>query len=342
MDNNTKAKISLIGSGSWGCALAQLLAANGHDVTIWSFEEHEAAMINISHEHREKLPGVRLNESIGATTSLEEACAGRDVLVMSTPSVFVRATARAMAPFVPEGQLIVSVSKGIEEATLKTLSEQLEEEIPQAEIAALSGPSHAEEVARFIPTAVVVGAKKKETAEYLQKVFMNGEFFRVYTSPDVRGMELGGSLKNVIALAAGMADGLGCGDNTKAALITRGISEMTRLGLKLGGHAETFAGLAGIGDLIVTCSSNHSRNHNAGFLIGRGATYQEAMDRVKMVVEGVYSAKAARALAEREGVTMPIVQTVNKILFEGMPAVDGVKELMMRDRTQENTGLKWD
>ena len=336
------ASVSLIGSGSWGCALAHLLAYNGHDVTIWSFDENEAAMINTEHEHKDKLPGVKLQESIKAVTSLKEACTGRDFLVMSTPSVFVRATARNMAPYVADGQIIVSVSKGIEESSLKTLSEQLAEEIPQAEIAALSGPSHAEEVGREIPTAVVVGAEKKETAEYLQKMFMNGDFFRVYTSPDVRGMELGGSLKNVIALAAGMADGLGCGDNTKAALITRGISEMTRLGLKLGGHAETFAGLAGIGDLIVTCSSNHSRNHNAGYLIGQGATYQEAMDQVKMVVEGVYSAKAARALAQREGVTMPIVESVNRILFEGMSAAEGVKALMMRDRTQENKGLSWE
>ncbi len=336
------AHVSLIGSGSWGCALAHLLACNGHDVLIWSFDEHEAAMINEDHEHKDKLPGVTLQENVRATTDLEEACTGQDFMVMSTPSVFVRATAKKMAPFVPDGQLIVSVSKGIEESSLKTLSEQLKEEIPQAEIAALSGPSHAEEVGREIPTAVVIGAEKKETAEYLQKMFMNNEFFRVYTSPDVLGMELGGSLKNVIALAAGMADGLGCGDNTKAALITRGISEITRLGLKLGGKAETFAGLAGIGDLIVTCASNHSRNHNAGYLIGQGATYQEAMDQVKMVVEGVYSAKAARALAKREGVSMPIVDAVNRILFEGMSAQDGVHALMMRDRTQESMQLSWD
>ena len=335
------AKVSLIGSGSWGCALAHLLACNGHDVIIWSFDESEASMINEYHEHKDKLPGVVLQENVRATTSMKEACDGRDFLVMSTPSVFVRATARALAPFVPDGMIIVSVSKGIEEATLKTLSEQLKEEIPQAEIAALSGPSHAEEVGREIPTAVVVGAERKETAVYLQKMFMNEEFFRVYTSPDILGIELGGSLKNVIALAAGMADGLGCGDNTKAALITRGISEITRLGLKLGGQAETFAGLAGIGDLIVTCASNHSRNHNAGYLIGQGATYQEAMDQVKMVVEGVYSAKAARALADREDVSMPIVETVNKILFEGMSAAEGVKALMMRDRRQENTQLHW-
>ena len=336
------AKVSLIGSGSWGCALAHLLACNGHDVVIWSFDENEAAMINTDHEHKDKLPGVVLQENVRATTSMEEACTDRDFLVMSTPSVFVRQTARKLSPFVPEGQLIVSVSKGIEEASLKTLSEQLKEEIPQAEIAALSGPSHAEEVGREIPTAVVVGAERKETAEYLQKMFMNRDFFRVYTSPDVLGMELGGSLKNVIALAAGMADGLGCGDNTKAALITRGISEITRLGLKLGGKAETFAGLAGIGDLIVTCASNHSRNHNAGYLIGQGATYQEAMDQVKMVVEGVYSAKAARALAEREGVSMPIVDAVNRILFEGMSAKDGVHALMMRERTRESMQLSWD
>ncbi len=336
------AQVGVIGSGSWGCALSHLLESNGHQVMIWSFDPAEADMINNGHEHSDKLPGVKLGDGITATTDLEAACKGKDFLIMSTPSVFVRSVAKQMAPFIEDGTLIVSVSKGIEESTLMTLSEQLEEELPGAEIAALSGPSHAEEVGRDVPTAVVVGAKEQETAEYLQKMFMNKDYFRVYTSPDIRGMELGGSLKNVIALAAGMADGLGCGDNTKAALITRGISEMSRLGVKLGGHAETFAGLAGIGDLIVTCSSNHSRNHNAGYLIGQGATYQEAMDKVKMVVEGVYSAKAAKALAARENVQMPIVEAVNKILFEGMSAADGVKSLMMRDRTQESIGLTWE
>ena len=219
--------------------------------------------------------------------------------------------------------------------------EQIEEEIPQANVAVLSGPSHAEEVSRELPTTVVVGAETEETAIYLQKIFMN-DVFRVYTSPDIKGIELGGSLKNVIALAAGVADGLGYGDNTKAALITRGIAEITRLGVKMGGKLESFTGLTGIGDLIVTCASKHSRNRKAGVLIGEGMTMEEAMAEVKMVVEGVYSAKAARELAEKYEVSMPIVEKVNQVLFEGKPAKDAVSELMMRDGRSEYSNLPWD
>lgn len=221
------------------------------------------------------------------------------------------------------------------------LSEQIEEEIPQADVAVLSGPSHAEEVGRGLPTTVVVGARRKATAEYLQKIFMS-EVFRVYTSPDILGIELGGSLKNVIALAAGVADGLGYGDNTKAALITRGIAEIARLGVKMGGKIESFSGLTGIGDLIVTCASVHSRNRRAGYLMGQGKTMQEAMDEVKMVVEGVYSAKAAKKLAEKYGVSMPIVDAVNAVLFEGKKARDAVRELMLRDGRTENLSLPWE
>ena len=233
------------------------------------------------------------------------------------------------------------MAKGIEETTLMTLSEQIEEELPEAEVAVLSGPSHAEEVGRGIPTTVVVGAKKKETAEYLQNIFMN-QVFRVYTSPDIMGIELGGSLKNVIALAAGIADGLGYGDNTKAALITRGIAEMTRLGVKMGGKMETFAGLTGMGDLIVTCASMHSRNRRAGILIGQGKTMQEAMDEVQMVVEGVYSAKAGLKLAKKYDISMPIVAEVNAVLFDGKPAKEAVNELMMREGTSEHRSMLWE
>ena len=246
-----------------------------------------------------------------------------------------------MKPFVKEGQILVNVAKGIEESTLMTLSEQIEEEIPQANVAVLSGPSHAEEVGRKLPTTVVVGAKKRETAEYLQSIFMS-EVFRVYTSPDILGIELGGSLKNVIALAAGIADGLGYGDNTKAALITRGIAEISRLGVKMGGKIESFTGLTGIGDLIVTCASVHSRNRKAGYLIGQGKTMQEAMDEVQMVVEGVYSAKAAKKLAEKYEVSMPIVEEVNRILFEGKKAEEAVRELMLRDGRIEHPALPWE
>ena len=261
--------------------------------------------------------------------------------MLAVPSPFTRSTARSMKPFVKEGQILVNVAKGIEESTLMTLSEQIEEEIPQANVAVLSGPSHAEEVGRKLPTTVVVGAKKRETAEYLQSIFMS-EVFRVYTSPDILGIELGGSLKNVIALAAGIADGLGYGDNTKAALITRGIAEISRLGVKMGGKIESFTGLTGIGDLIVTCASVHSRNRKAGYLIGQGKTMQEAMDEVQMVVEGVYSAKAAKKLAEKYEVSMPIVEEVNRILFEGKKAEEAVRELMLRDGRIEHPALPWE
>ena len=246
-----------------------------------------------------------------------------------------------MKPYLKPGQKIVNVAKGIEETTLMTLSEQIEEELPEADVAVLSGPSLAEEVSRGLPTTCVIGARTEATALYLQEMFMC-EAFRVYISPDILGIELGGSLKNVIALAAGIADGLGYGDNTKAALITRGIAEITRLGVKMGGKAESFAGLTGIGDLIVTCASMHSRNRRAGYLIGQGKTMQEAMDEVQMVVEGVYSAKAAIKLGEKYGVSMPIIEQVNEVLFKNKNAADAVKELMLRHGRMENIGLSWD
>ena len=335
------AKAGVMGAGSWGTALALLLNRNGHEVTIWSIDKSEVEMLNTKREHLDKLPGIPIPESIKITNHIEEGIEGMDLVVLAVPSVFTRSTARAMSPYVKEGQLLVNVSKGIEETTLMTMTEQIEDEIPQANVAVLSGPSHAEEVGRGIPTTVVAGAKNQKTAEYIQSVFMSKDF-RVYTSPDMLGIEIGGALKNVIALAAGIADGLGYGDNTKAALITRGIAEMSRLGIVMGGKKETFAGLAGIGDLIVTCASVHSRNRKAGFLMGQGKTMQEAMDEVKMVVEGVYSAKAAKALAAKHNVSMPIVEEVNKILFENKKAEDAVKELMLRDGKIEHIDLPWE
>ena len=275
------------------------------------------------------------------TGDLETAVRGKDFLVLAVPSPFTRATAKKMKPCVADGQIIVDVAKGIEESTLMTLSRQIEEEIPQADVAVLSGPSHAEEVGRRLPTTCVIGAKTRETAEYLQSMFIN-RVFRVYTSPDILGIELGGSLKNVIALAAGIADGLGYGDNTKAALITRGIAEIARLGVKMGGKIETFSGLTGIGDLIVTCASVHSRNRKAGYLIGKGESVQEAMDEVKMVVEGVYSAKAAAELAKKYDVSMPIVEEVNKVLFEEKSPAQAVDDLMQRESRSENRSLTWE
>ena len=271
------AKVGILGAGSWGTALALLLYKNGHDVTMWSIDKSEVEMLQKEREHKKKLPGVKLPEEMTITNQLEEGMSGKDFLVLAVPSIYTRSTAKSMKPYIRPGQIIVNVAKGIEEGTLKTLSEQIEEELPEADVAVLSGPSHAEEVGRGLPTTCVVGAKTKETAVYLQKAFMS-DVFRVYISPDILGIEIGGSLKNVIALAAGIADGLGYGDNTKAALITRGIAEITRLGVKMGGKAESFSGLTGIGDLIVTCASVHSRNRKAGYLMGQGKTMQEAMD----------------------------------------------------------------
>ena len=334
------ANVGIIGAGSWGTALSVLLHDNGHSVTVWSIDESEVKMLDEKREHLLKLPGVKLPDDMVFTGDVERAVQGKDFLVLAVPSVYTRGTARSMKPYVADGQIIVDVAKGIEESTLKTLSQQIGEEIPQADVAVLSGPSHAEEVGRKLPTTCVIGAKTRKTAEYLQSMFIS-KVFRVYTSPDILGIELGGSLKNVIALAAGIADGLGYGDNTKAALITRGIAEIARLGVKMGGKIESFVGLTGIGDLIVTCASVHSRNRKAGYLIGQGKSMKEAMDEVKMVVEGVYSAKAAAKLAEQYNVSMPIVEEVNAVLFDGKDPAKAVDDLMQRESKSENTMLIW-
>ena len=335
------ARVGILGAGSWGTALSLMLYKNGHDVTVWSIDKREVEMLQNEREHKSKLPGVKLPEDMVFTNDLEEGMKEKDFLVLAVPSIFTRSTARSMKPYIKQGQIVVNVAKGIEEDTLMTLSEQIEEELPEADVAVLSGPSHAEEVGRGLPTTCVVGAKSKATAEFLQEAFMN-DFFRVYISPDILGIEIGGALKNVIALAAGIADGLGYGDNTKAALITRGIAEITRLGVKMGGKAESFSGLTGIGDLIVTCASMHSRNRRAGILIGQGKTMQEAMDEVQMVVEGVYSAKAGLALAKKYNESMPIIEQINQVLFEDKSPADAVYELMHRDGRRENSELLWE
>ena len=334
------ANVGIMGAGSWGTALALLLHKNGRQVTVWSISEEEVRILSEKREHVSKLPGVKIPEDMVFTTDVESTLKGKDFIVLAVPSPFTRNTARSMSPYIMDGQIIVDVAKGIEESTLMTLSQQIEQEIPQADVAVLSGPSHAEEVGRGLPTSVVVGAKKEGTAKYLQEMFMS-ESFRVYTSPDMLGMELGGSLKNVIALAAGIADGLGYGDNTKAALITRGIAEIARLGVKMGGAVESFTGLTGIGDLIVTCASVHSRNRKAGYLMGQGRSMQEAMDEVQMVVEGVYSAKAAVKLGKKYGVSLPIIDKVSEVLFEGKDPREAVNELMLRDGRTEHNALHW-
>ena len=335
------AKISVIGAGSWGTALSVLLHKNGHEVTLWSVLEAEVKMLREKREHESKLPGVKLPEEMEITTDLEKSLKDPDVVVLAVPSPFTRSTAHNMAPFVRDGQKIVNVAKGVEEKTLMTLSEIIEEEIPNADVCVLSGPSHAEEVGKGIPTTCVVTSRTKETADYLQGIFMS-PVFRVYTTPDILGVELGAALKNVIALAAGTADGLGYGDNTKAALITRGIAEIARLGTKMGAKPETFYGLSGIGDLIVTCASVHSRNRKAGYLMGKGYTMQEAMDEVKMVVEGVHSAKAALSLSKKYHVEMPIVTEINQVLFENKKASDAVNELMLRMKKDEIGEELWE
>ena len=334
------AAVGIIGAGTWGTALAVLLNNNGQDVTIWSAFDTEIQEMSRTRRHK-NLPEVVLPDQIQMTADLRTAMAEKDMLIMAVPSVYVRSTAAKMKEYLRYGQIVVDVAKGIEEQSLMTMSQVIEEELPLAEVAVLSGPSHAEEVSRGLPTTCVAGAHSKAAAEYVQSLFMS-PVFRVYTSPDMLGIELGGALKNVIALAAGTADGLGCGDNTKAALITRGIAEITRLGTVMGGKPETFSGLTGIGDLIVTCASMHSRNRRAGILIGKGYTMDEAMKEVKMVVEGVYSAKAALKLAEKYHVTMPIVEQVNEVLFDGKSAKDALAELMLRDKRMENTCLVWD
>lgn len=334
-------RISFLGAGSWGTALSVTVAKNGHEVYLWSAIESELELLRNKREHVDRLPGVKLPDNIIIEGDLEKACTNMDLIVFSVASPFVRKVANQAAPYIPEGQKIVNVAKGIEDETYYTLSDILNEVLPGRDIAVLSGPSHAEEVVKGIPTTVVVGATSKETAVFVQDIFMN-DSFRVYISPDIIGIELGGSIKNVIALAAGMVDGLGLGDNTKAALMTRGLAEISRLGVAMGGKLETFSGLSGVGDLIVTCTSTHSRNHNAGFLMGQGMSADEAMKEVKQVVEGVYSAKAAMGLAKRYNVDMPIVEHINGVLFENKSVKDSVKSLFERTRKEEYSGLEWD
>ncbi len=327
-------KVGVIGAGGWGIALACLLVDNGHEVTIWSHKESDARRLRTERENKTKLPGIHIPEAMTVTSDLQTAVCGKEMLVLAVPSTAMRETAAKIRSYYQAGQVLVSVSKGIEEATLMTMSEIIEDEIPDATVAVLSGPSHAEEVGRKLPTTCVAGSIDIRTAKYVQEQFMS-PVFRVYTSTDILGIELGGALKNVIALAAGVADGMGYGDNTKAALITRGIAEITRLGLAMGAQGATFSGLSGIGDLIVTCASVHSRNRKAGYLMGQGYTMQEAMDEVNMVVEGVHSAKAARKLSEKYHVEMPIIFEVNKLLFEDKRPADAVNDLMLRMKKDE-------
>ena len=333
-------KIAVLGAGSWGTALSMTLWKNKHTVYLWTHDEKEASYLK-EKKRCMNLPEVEIPEEIMILTSLEEAVKEGEILVYAVPSIFTRSMGERTQPFVRKEQILVTVSKGIEESTLFTMTDILEEFFPENKIAVLSGPSHAEEVSRFIPTTIVCASKDEETARKIQSVFIS-DTFRVYTNKDVLGVEIGAALKNVIALAAGIADGLGYGDNTMAALITRGIAEIARLGQAMGCHLETFAGLSGIGDLIVTCASKHSRNRRAGILIGQGKSYEEAMKEVGQVVEGVYAAKAAKKLGEKYQVELPIVKEVNAVLFEGKAAKDAVSDLMLRDRRSESAAVSFD
>ena len=330
------AKISVIGSGGWGIALTILLHKNGHDLTIWSFDKKEAEELKKIRQNKTKLPNILLPEDIKVTNDLREAVDDKDILILAVPSKAIRSVSKSLKNIIKDNQIIVNVAKGLEEDTLKTMTDIIEEELKDKnpKVAVLSGPSHAEEVGRGIPTTCVVSAHNKELTLYLQNIFMNPSF-RVYTSPDMLGVEIGGALKNVIALAAGIADGLNYGDNTKAALITRGIKEISSLGVAIGGEQSTFYGLTGLGDLIVTCASMHSRNRRAGILLGQGKTLDEAIKEVNMVVEGVYSAKSALMAAKKYNVEIPIIEQVNAVLFENKNAAEAVNELMIRDKKLE-------
>ena len=333
------AKIGVLGAGTWGMALARMLTNSGNEVTIWSALEREIDEYSATRLHP-NLPGMIIPDALGFTKDLKEVCSGKDILLFAVPSVFVRNTARLAAPFIPDGQVIVDVAKGIEPKTNMTLTEVIADELKknggheQVKLVALSGPTHAEEVAKDLPTTIVSACEDMETAEYVQDVFMN-TCMRVYTNSDVRGVELCGAMKNIMALAAGISNGLGYGDNTKAAIITRGMAEITRLGLAMGCSKETFAGLAGIGDLIVTATSVHSRNNKAGYLIGTGKTPQEAVKEVGMVVEGINALPAAMELSARYHVEMPIAWGVNTIITEGADPGEIVMKLMERPKKAE-------
>ncbi len=332
-------KIGVLGAGTWGMALARMLCRCGYEVVVWSALAEEVEEYSATRRHR-NLPGMIIPDEIVFTKNIEEACTGKDVVLFAVPSVFVRRTASSAREFIPDGQLIADVAKGIEPDTLMTLSQVIGDELKKdgkhdhVRIVALSGPTHAEEVAKDMPTTIVSACEDPEAAEKIQDIFMNS-CLRVYTNTDVEGIELCGALKNIIALACGISAGLGYGDNTKAALITRGMAEMARLGRKMGCREQTFAGLAGIGDLIVTATSVHSRNNRAGFLIGQGKSVPEAVKEVGMVVEGLNALPAAITLSEKYGVEMPIVKGVDQIVNHGAAPAEIVEQLMSREKKPE-------
>ncbi len=332
-------KVAVVGSGGWGTALALTLLDNGHDVVMWSFSDQEAEHLRAVRENP-LLKGVPLPEGLPVTTELT-CVAGRDMVVFATPSFAVRDTARRAAPSLGDGTLLVSVSKGIEKGTSLRLSQIIDEETGgRCRVVALSGPSHAEEVARKVPTGCVAASPDREAAELVQDAFMN-PYFRVYSSPDIVGVELAAALKNVIALCYGVCDGLGYGDNTRALLMTRGLTETARLGVAMGGKKETFAGLAGVGDLIVTCTSMHSRNHRAGILIGQGMPVADALKEIGAVVEGYYATETVKTLAAKYGIEMPISEGAYQVLYNGQQPKDVLVQLMQREKKHEIEDASW-
>lgn len=326
-------KIGIIGAGSWGGALAIHLAKLGHDVTLWAYLKEEVESMEATRKHI-NLPEATFPDSIKFTNDAEVACDGAEIILLVVPSNVMRQNAEMIKPFVKDNQILVNCSKGIEDGTLMTMTDILHDVMPNNVVATLSGPSHAEEVSRGIMTTISIATENKEVAQMLQETFAN-EQFRVYINPDLTGVELGGSLKNIIALAAGIADGMGEGDNTKAAIITRGLVEIARIGQAMGSDLRTFYGLSGLGDLIVTCNSMHSRNRRCGILLGQGKTLSEAMEEVKMVVEGVNSAKTGLALAKKYNINAPIIEAINQILFDDDNAKEVAIKLMTRAKKAE-------
>ncbi|MEG0770993.1 MAG: NAD(P)H-dependent glycerol-3-phosphate dehydrogenase [Clostridia bacterium] len=327
-------KVVILGSGGWGCAFAIMVANENHEVTLWSAFEKEIEVLSADNEHKKLLPGVKLPKNLALTTDLS-VVSKADIIVNAVPSFAVREVAIRLRDYVKNGQIILNIAKGLEEGSLLRISEVIASELPSVKIASMSGPSHAEEVARGIPTVNVVASKNSDVANYIQSAFMS-KVFRIYTTDDLVGLELGGSLKNVIALAAGVCDGMGYGDNTKAALMTRGIAEMVRLGVALGAKSETFTGLTGFGDLIVTCTSMHSRNRRAGILIGQGMSPDEAIKEIGMTVEGYKTTLAAHELAVKAGVNMPILNEIYDVLVNNKSPNEAILNLMTRDKKEEH------
>ena len=327
-------KMCVLGTGSWGSALAIALCNNGYKVDMWTRNEKQAEEINTTRENSKFLPGVVFPDNITVSTNLESVIKDSKIVVLAVPSQAVRSVSKQIKPFIKKEQIIVDVAKGLEKGTGLRLSEVVKEELPDNEYVTLSGPSHAEEVSRYMPTTIVAASPNLKVAETVQAAFMN-PVLRVYTNPDIIGVELGGALKNIIAFGAGMCDGLGYGDNTKAALMTRGITEIGRLGVAMGADVTTFTGLSGIGDLIVTCTSMHSRNRRAGILMGQGKSLEETLDEVQMVVEGIVATEVAYKVGKEINIDLPITNAIYSVLYQGVDPKEAVNSLMTRNKKNE-------